>query len=201
MELDDFKEAWQREKAAHARKIDTKAILAETKRKVKEKDRKFARQQMIQISCGIVFLGYMAGWYRREGPLLANAGLTLMILCLALMLARSVILRFRLRESHPWLPQAEFLEEERKKIVARIELLRRNVTWLLFPCLLGFLTWQIALSHSLGMAVALVVIAAIAAVVAIWFYRWKMKKELAPMLDDIDRDLEELRDNLESWPD
>jgi hypothetical protein len=23
----------------------------------------------------------------------------------------------------------------------------------------------------------------------------------APMLDDIDRDLEELRDNLESWPD
>jgi hypothetical protein len=31
MELDDLKAAWQREKAAYSREIDTKAILAETK--------------------------------------------------------------------------------------------------------------------------------------------------------------------------
>jgi hypothetical protein len=201
MELEQLRAAWQREKAAYFHQIDVKAIVAETKQLAMKRDRDFNRQQRTQILCGFIFLGIMATWYRREGPMISNAGLIVMLLCLAFMLAGSIILKYRLRESHPWLPEEEFLCEKRNKIVARIGLLRRNAKWLLIPCLLGFLTWQIALSHSVLMAGALIGIAAIAYAGAFLFYQWKLRKELLPMLNDIDRELEYIRDHSDSKPD
>ena len=201
MELEQVKAAWQREKAMYFHEVDPKAILADTKQKAMKRHRDFNRQQMTQILCGLFCLGMLAAEYRREGPLLANAGLTVMLLGLALMLAGSVIMRYRLRESHPWLPEEEFLAEERKKIAARIALLRRNVTWFLIPALFGFLAWQAGLSHSVKMVVALVVIVALASVGIFWFYRWKLRKDLLPILDDIDRELEYFRNNPKSRPD
>jgi hypothetical protein len=199
MELDDLKAAWQLYKTVYYRDFDAKAILADTKRKAKQRDRIFTLQQMARILCGLVYLGLMAAWYRREGPQLANAGLIVMLLCFALMLAGSIILKYRLRESHPELPSEKFLDEERKKIVAQIGLLRRNTTWLLIPCMSGFLTWQIALSHSLQMAVALLVIAAIVSAGVFWFYRWKLRTDLLPELEAIDRDIEYEREHAETW--
>jgi hypothetical protein len=201
MELDDLRAAWQREKATYFHQIDVQAILAETKKLAMKRDRDFKRQQWTQILCSLFCLGIMATWYRREGPLLSNAGLIVMLLCLALMAAGVIILRFRLRESHPWLPEKEFLCEERNKITARIGLLRRNAKWLLIPGLLGLLTWQIALSPSILMAVALISIAAIVYAGTFLFYRWKLRKELLPVLNDIDRELEYIRDHSDSKPD
>jgi hypothetical protein len=201
MELEELKAAWQREKATYSRKKDFKAITAETKRQVEQRDREFDRKQRTQILCGLLCLGIMATWCRRDSPLLANAGLIVMLLCLALMLAGSIILRYRQRESHPWLPEEEFLNEERTKIVARIALLRRNMMWLFIPAMSGFLTWQTMLSHSLQMVVALVVIAAIVSAGMFWLYRWKLQKDLLPELDDIDHELEHLRNGSKSRPD
>jgi hypothetical protein len=195
MEFEELKAAWQREKAAYPCKQDFKAITAETKKKAEQRDRDFKRQQRTRVLCGLLCLGLMATFFRREGPLLANAGLIVMLLCLALMLAGSIILKYRLRESHPELPSEEYLAEERKKIEARIALLRRNATWLLIPCMSGFLTWQIALSHSAGMVVALVAIAAIASSGMLCLYRWKLRKDLLPVLEDIDRELEYEREH------
>jgi FtsH-binding integral membrane protein len=193
MELEQVKAAWQREKAAYFHKVDPKAIMADTKQKAMKMDRDFKRQQRTQILCGLLCLGLMAAWYRREGPLLANAGLIVMLLCCALMLAGSIILKYRLRESHPELPREEYLAEQRKKIAARIALLRRNVRWFFIPSLLGLLTWQLGLSHSVQMVVALVIIATLVSTGAFWFYRWKLRKDLLPILDDIDRELESFR--------
>jgi hypothetical protein len=203
MELDDLKAAWQREKAAYSREIDTKAILAETKKLALKRDRDFKRQQMTQILCSLISLGFMSTWCRRDNPLLANAGLIVMLLCIALMVAGVIILRIRQRESHPWLPSEKFLAEERKKVCDRIALLRRNATWFFIPGIAGFLTWQIALSHSLQMVIALAGVAAIASAVVFYIYRWKLKKELLPELETIDRDIEEERKNAEtfSWSD
>ena len=158
-------------------------------------DRDFKRQQITRILCGLLCLGIMATWYRREDPLLANAGLIVMLLCLALMLAGSIVLKYRLRDSHPERSREEFLDEERKKIAARIALLRRNLMWLFIPSMLGFLTWQIALAHSIQMVIALAVIAAIASAGAFWLYRWKLRKDLLPILKEIDRELEYLREH------
>ena len=103
----------------------------------------------------------------------------------------------RARVSHPWLPEKEFLAEEREKIAARIALLRRNV-WLVIPALFGLLAWQAGLSHSAKIVVALVAIVALAGAGAFWFYRWKFRKDLLPILEDIDRDLEYYRNHPES---
>jgi hypothetical protein len=202
MELEELRAAWQREKANYPpRKVDTKAILAETIKKAEQRDREFIRQQSTQILCGFLCLVIMATWCRRDNPLLANAGLIVMLLCLALMLAGSIILRYRQRESHPWLPDEEFLNEQRKKVCGRIALLRRNTRWLFIPCMSGFLMWQIALSHSLQMVIALVAIAAIVSAGVFWLYRWKIQKDLLPELEAIDRDLEYERKNAETWSD
>src|SRR5271157_3349012 len=200
MELEELKAVYQQAKAAHPRK-DPHAIMLDTKRKAEERERDFKRQQRTQILCVLFCLVCMATWYRREGPLLANAGLILMFLCLAAMLAGSIILKYRLRESHPWLPEEEFLAEQRKKIAARIALLRRNVRWFFIPSMLGFLAWQGGLSHSVPMVVAFVMIVALVSTGTFWFYRWKLRTDLLPILEDIDRELESFRNNSKSRPD
>jgi hypothetical protein len=192
MELEELKALYQQAKAAHPRK-DPHAIMLETKRKAEERERDFKRQQRTQILCGLFCLVCMATWYRREGPLLANAGLILMLLCLAAMLAGSIILKYRLRESHPWLPEEEFVAEEREKIIARIALLRRNVKWFFIPSMSGLLAWQGGLSHSAQMVAALAIIVALASAGTFWFYRWKLRTDLLPILEDIDRELESFR--------
>jgi hypothetical protein len=200
MELEDLKAAWQREKELYPWDEDPKEILDKTKKLAMKKDQDFNRKLRSQILCGLVCLGIMTTYCRRDNPLLANAGLIVMLLCLALMLAGSIILKYRQREHRFWLPSEEFLAEERKKVCDRIALLRRNTRWLWIPGMLGFLTWQIALSHSIQMAVALVVIAVIASAGAFWLYRWKLRKELLPELEAIDRDLEYEREHRETWP-
>ena len=193
MELEQVKAAWQREMDAYPCEMDPRAIMLDTIQKAKKRDRDFVRQQMTQILCGLFCLGMLAARFRREDPLLSNAGLIVMLLGLALMLAGSIILKFRLRESHPELPDEEFLTEEREQIVARIALLRRNVKWFLIPAILGFLAWQAGLAHSVQMVIALVVIATLASAGAFLFYRWKLRKDLLPILEDIDRELEYFR--------
>jgi putative effector of murein hydrolase LrgA (UPF0299 family) len=200
MELEQVKAAWQREKAMYFHEVDPKAILADTKQKAMKRHRDFNRQQMTQILCGLLCLGMMASGYRRADPPISNAGLILMLLCLALMLAGSVILKYRLRVSHPWLPEKEFVAEEREKIAARIALLRRNVKWFLIPALLGFVAWQAGLAHSAKMVIALVVVATLACAGIFWFYRWKLRKDLLPILEDIDRELEYFRNSSKSRP-
>jgi|GEM_PF-2127500 putative effector of murein hydrolase LrgA (UPF0299 family) len=200
MELEQVKAAWQREKAMYFHEVDPKAILADTKQKAMKRHRDFNRQQMTQILCGLLCLGMMASGYRRADPPISNAGLVLMLLCLALMLAGSVILKYRLRVSHPWLPEKEFVAEEREKIAARIALLRRNVKWFLIPALLGFVAWQAGLAHSAKMVIALVVVATLACAGIFWFYRWKLRKDLLPILEDIDRELEYFRNSSKSRP-
>jgi hypothetical protein len=198
MDLEQLKAAWQREKAAHARSIDAEAIMAETREKAMKMDQEFVRQQRVQIICGLFCLVLLASGYRREGPLLVNAGLIVMLLGLALMLAGSIILKFRLRQSHPELPREEYLAEQRKKIEARIALLRRNTRWFFIPSMAGFLMWQMGLSHSLEIAVALVILVALASAGMLWFYRWKLRKDLLPILEEIDRELSSYRDHSES---
>ena len=116
-----------------------------------------------------------------------------MLLCLAAMLAGSIILKYRLRVSHPWLPEEEFVAEEREKIIARIALLRRNVKWFFIPSMSGLLAWQVGLSHSAQMVAALAIIVALASAGTFWFYRWKLRTDLLPILEDIDRELESFR--------
>jgi hypothetical protein len=57
----------------------------------------------------------------------------------------------------------------------------------------GLLAWQGGLSHSAQMAAALVVAVGLASAGTFWFYRWKLRTDLLPILEDIDRELESFR--------
>jgi hypothetical protein len=191
MELEQVKAAWQREKAAYPYETDPAKILADTRQQAMKRDQEFARKQRTQIICSLICLGLMARCYSPHNPLLANVGLIVMLLGSALMLAGSIILKYRLRVSHPELPRKEFLAEQRRKISARIALLQNNMTWFLIPAMLGFLLWQVTLSHSIQMKIVLIILAALACVGAFWCGRWQIRRELRPMLEEIDRELDE----------
>ncbi len=195
MELEQIKAAWQREMAAYSYKIDPKAIMADTMQKAMNREREFNRQQRAQILCGFFWFVMMATRYQREGSLLMNAGLIVMLLCAALMLAGSVILKYRLRKSHPALPRDQFLAELRNKTEARIALLRRNMRWFMIPALLGLLAWQAGESHSVQMVAALAGLVAVGYAGVFWFYRWKLRNDFLPLIEEIDRELEYLRDH------
>ena len=191
MELEQVKAAWQREKAAYPYETDPAKILADTRQQAMKRDQEFARKQRTQIICSLISLGVMARWYNPHNPPLANVGLIVMLFCFALMLAGSIILKFRLRVSHPELPRKEYLMEQRRKISARIALLRNLMTWFFIPAMLGFLFWQVALSHSIQMKIVLIILAALACVGGFLCYRWQIRRGLLPMLEEIDRELDE----------
>jgi uncharacterized membrane protein YeiB len=174
--------------------------LAKTIALEKKRDRDFKNQQRKQILYGLCCLVILATQVRRDNPLLANAGLIVMLLCMALMLAGSIILKYRQRESHPWLPVEKYFAEQRKKVYDRIALWRRNTRWLLIPCMAGFLTWQIVLSHSLQMKIALVCIGVIVSAGLYGLYRRKLQKEFLPELEAIERDFEDEQKNGGTFP-
>ena len=192
MELEHVKAAWQREKSIYPLR-DTKQMAAETKRRAMKMDQEFVRQQALRIACGLLSLAWLASQYDSRHPLLANAGLLVLTVALALMLAGSVSLRFRLRTSHPEWPDGKYLAEQRERISARITLVRRNMTWLFPPSLLGFLLWQIGLSHSIRMTVVIVIVVVIAFLGTIWWGRQMLRKDLLPMLKAIDQELADLK--------
>jgi hypothetical protein len=193
MELEEVRAAWQREKAAYTVEGDTKKILANTMKQVRESDLLFACQQGLLIVCGLIGLGLMARFYSSRNPLLSNAGMVLMFLSLASMVAGIVIFRQRQRISHPWLPTEDFLAKERSKIAARIALLGRNLTWFLIPSVLGFLLWWMPLLHTIQEAMMLMAMVVFPFVEITRFYRKKVRNELRPMLEKIDQDLVERR--------
>jgi uncharacterized membrane protein YqjE len=155
-------------------------------------DQEFARQQIMQIVCGLFCLVMMALRYDSRQPLLANVGLIIMLLSLAVMLAGSIILRFRLRVSHPEWPEEKYLAEQRKKITARIALVRRNMIWFFAPSLLGFLLWQAVPAHSIKMVIVIVILAVLVLIGGIWRCRWMLRKDLLPILEEIDQELADL---------
>jgi hypothetical protein len=78
------------------------------------------------------------------------------------------------------------------KITARIALLRRNLILFLIPSVLGFLLWQLLLSHTIKMAAVLIAAVVLLLAGVFWFYRRKVGKELKPELEEIDQELAEL---------
>jgi FtsH-binding integral membrane protein len=192
MELERVKAAWQREKSRYPLELDVKRVAADTRQQAMKMDRVYARQQILQIACGLLCLGMMAFCYDGRKPIAASAGFALMLLAMALMLAGIVSLTFRLRISHPEWPEKKYLVEQREKISGRIALVRRNRTWFFIPSLLGFLLWQIVLSPSIPMAAVMVILVALVVTGGIWWSRRMLRKDLLPLLEEIDQELRDL---------
>lgn len=191
MELEDLKAAWLRERAEYPCSAEPRTIMIDTRQKAMKMDREFNRRLTVQIVCGLLFLGLIAAGYRHDDPLPAKAGLAVMLLALAIMTAGAVILKFRLRVSHPELPREQYLAEQRSKIEARISLLRRNIRWLLIPAMSGLVIWQ---SGSVRIAAAVLGIAAPVSAAAVWWCRRRIQQELLPALHEIEREIEYLTD-------
>jgi uncharacterized membrane protein (DUF485 family) len=191
MELEQVKAAWQREKSMYPSEIDPEQMVADVMRRAMEEDRKFAQEQKKQILWGLLAWVLIASRYKSQAPLLGNLGLAITVLGIALMLSGSIILKYRMRVSHPELPPREYLAEQRKKIAARIAIFKRNI-WILIPTILGFAAYSAAPLNTIHRIAVFAIFAVLAFVGCFWFTRRKMKRDLLPLLEGIDREIADL---------
>ena len=191
MDLEQVKAAWQREKLRYRSEMSPKERAAAIRRKAEEMEREQKRALQKQLSLGLICLALLAGRFDRHLPLMSNLGLGIMVVCGAIALGAHYFLKRRSRESHRELPREEYLADKRRKVVARIRLLRRKTTWILVPALAGFLAWQIPRAHSKFAVVVLISLAVIVYVITVWCIGRIVKKELLPVIEDIDRELAE----------
>jgi hypothetical protein len=190
MDLEQVKASWQREKLRYHSEMSPRERAAGIRRKAEEMDREYRRELQKQLTLGLFCLALLAGQYRHLS-LVSSLGLGIMVVCGAIALRSHYVLKRRCRESHRELPRKEYLAEQRRKIMARIKMLRRNLSWILGPALAGFLIWQIPNAHSKFTVFLLINLAAIAGLVTVWCIRRILQKELLPILEEIDRELAE----------
>ena len=190
MDLKHAKAAWQRARLEFIREKPIAERIAEIERKAEEEERKFKRDLHRQLLFGTLCLILMACGFDRRLSVFSNVGLGVMILCLAIGIGSSYVLKRRLREYHPELPDKEFLAEERGMITAKINLLRCGLRYLLPAGLLGLFFWQAFWSRTYANVLVILSIAVISYITALFFGRRKIK-ELMPILEEIDQEIAE----------
>ena len=189
MDLEQAKAAWAREKSEFLREKPPKERAAYIKRKAIEIDRKLKNELRIRLSLGLLCLILLAGQYDPHLPILSNVGLGMMLLFAALGLACHFILILRFRESRPELPRKEYLAEQRKMIASRIRVLRLAVAFILPPALFGLILWQATQLQSKAVIMMITNLAAITLVTGLLAVHLKIRKQLWPMIREIDQEL------------
>jgi hypothetical protein len=109
------------------------------------------------------------------------------------MLAGSIMLKFRLRVSHPERPAGEYLAEQKNKILARIGLFRRNLRWFLPPSVLGLLLWQVAPIHSVIVKWGLLVLVILQCIIVYWLMERKIRKDMLSVVEEIDQEIDDYK--------
>ncbi len=190
MDLEHIRAAWQREEfEGYLFETPPKRIAADLRRKAGAMDRQFARDQTQQILWGLLYFGLMALRYDSRLPIYANVGVTLILLAGAHYLISSFILRSRFRLNQSELPGKEYLAEQRKRIMARISALRRNMIWSLIPLTTGLGLWLAAILHSPYGVALVVTLMASTTIASAWFCNRRIRKEFLPSLEAIEREI------------
>jgi hypothetical protein len=192
MDLEQFKAAWQREKQQYQAEMSSEERAARIGRIAEERERKYRRDLQKQLTLGSLCLILLATQYDRHLPLVSNLGLGVMVLCGAIALGFHYVMKRRLREASRGLPREEYLAEQKEIILARIKILWGNLTWLLGPAFAGFLVWVIAGTNSKATILVFISLAIITGVITIWCIRRMIRKDLLPMIEDIDQELADL---------
>lgn len=196
VDLRNIKAAWHLEKERYCGDIDPKRATTETKQKAAGRDSQFFRQQIFRIACGAFCLGMMATYYREQYSFTVNLGISSMLLGFGSMLTGIIALRFRLRESHPELPAPLYLAEEKRKLVSRISLVRRNVVLFLGPVLGGIVLWQGFSAGSREELIRFSLILVTLYAMTLWWCRHILSSDLAPLLKSIDEELERTKPDI-----
>ena len=190
MELEEPKTAWKNQKFEGYLFDKTAFEIAEDiGRKASAMRWKNIRRDAMEILVGIFCIAAFGLLLEGGQPPLARAGAILMMAGVTGNVIAFLTFRYRYRHKRFDLRWRKILEQERRKIIARIRLMRGYTTWHAVPLVAGFILY--AVGYGLNFPEWLIEIGAIA-LVGGYFHllnRRRIRRELLPLLAEIDREL------------
>lgn len=193
MDLDRLKAVRRKERASeYLFEKPPNQVAADIRKKAEKMERKYFRQTIALILLSIIGIASFSLLCRNDQSILANIGAILICIGAFLEAMTCLTLYFPFQEKRYELCRREFLARERALILARIRVWRGNTGWYVLPMALGGLLWAVARAYSIGQSVAVISLLALTLMANTWIGRRRIDRDLRPVLDDIDRELEEL---------
>src|SRR5262245_11109149 len=179
----DVFEQLRREYVAHIRK---KARLMEFK---------IVMRDIIETLASIFCIAVFASLLEPGQSRLARAGIVLMIADAVFIVAAFHTVRIRYRVKRFDLPKKSFLLMERDKVDAQIRLMRRYTSWVFIPMLAGGILYFVSMNPTAPQTIRLVAGLGGFSALGNWVQQRKIRTELLPFRDEINRHLREFNGN------
>jgi amino acid transporter len=193
MDFDRFKAAWQSRKVEGSLlERPSSRIVADLRNRTEAMERKNRARDVMQIGAGVACLALIGLLFRSGQPAQERMGVVLVMAGVVLNVISFLVLRLGDRGRRYELPVRTFLIEERRRIEARIRVIRLSTTWYAVPMLAGAVLYS-ASAGAPPPQMAIITGAMVAVVSYIgWVNRRRIYTQLAPSRDEIDRELAEL---------
>jgi len=186
MELERLKAAWQEQKfEGYLFEKPPSRITADVRRKAMEMKSRNLAEDVSHVLGSMLIVGMWIFWYDSRQPLMTRAGIILLMAGIALEAIAYIAPRFRYRGERFDLPRNEFLLREKKRIEARIRLVKGSLTWLSVPMLAGCILYAASVVKNMGELLSCVALLAFMWGIAFWVNARRVRKHLAPLLVEI----------------
>jgi hypothetical protein len=190
MELEDLNTAWKNQKfEGYLFDKTASEIASDIRRKSRAMRWKNIRRDAMEILVGIFCIAAFGLLVESSQPPLARAGAILMTAGVTGNVIAFLAFRYRYRHRRYDLRWRKILERERRKIIARIRLMRGYTTWHAAPLVAGFILYTASYGPSLSEWLMEIGVIALVGGYSHLSNRWRIRRQLLPLLAEIDREL------------
>jgi len=169
--------------------------VAHIRKKARLMESKIVMRDIIETLASIFCIAVFASLLEPGQSRLARAGIILMIADAVFIVAVFHTVRIRYRVKRFDLPKKSFLLMERDKVDAQIRLMRRYTSWLFIPMLGGGILYFVSMNPTISEAILFVTGLGGFSALGSWVQNRKIRTELLPFRDEINRHLREFNGN------
>jgi hypothetical protein len=190
MEIEDPRTAWKNQEfEGYLFDKTASEIASDIRRKARAMRWKNIRRDVMEVLVGISCIAAFGLLIEGGQPPLARAGAILMTAGVTCNVIAFLVFRYRYRHRRYDIRWRKILERERRKIIARIRLMRGYTTWQSAPLAAGFVLYTAGCGASLPDWLIEIALIALAGGYFHLSNRRRIQRELLPLLAEIDREL------------
>lgn len=193
MDLEQLKAARRNEKSGgYLFEKPPHEVVTDIKKRAGKMDCTSLLWRVLLVASSVIGMAGTSLLYGSGESALSKVGVMLIMIGAFLEVTSCLTLYFPFHRKCYELPRREFLEREREMIMARIRVWRRGVSWYALPIIVGASLWATARAESIQQAAGVIGMIVLLAVYGPWIGHRRITRELRPVLEEIDRELEEL---------
>jgi hypothetical protein len=169
--------------------------VAHIRKKARMMESKIVIRDIIETLASLFCIAVFANLLEPGQSRLARAGIVLMIADAIFIVAVFHMVRIRYRVKRFDLPKKSFLLMEREKVDAQIRLMRRYTSWVFIPMLGGGILYFVSMNPTTSESILFIGVLAGFSALGSWVQKRKIRTELLPFRDEINRHLREFNGN------